>query len=68
MRLRYGGSAARWGFAMYLASNRYEARSCRPDTPPARPGRTRHRLRPLPRRPNRLDLTPDELTGETTKQ
>src|SRR6476661_917683 len=30
--------------------------------------RPRHRLWPLPGRPNRLDLTPDELTVETTKQ
>ena len=28
----------------------------------------RHRLRPLPRRPHRLDHTPDELTGVTTSQ
>jgi len=27
------------------------------------PGRPRHRLRPLPQRPHRLDPTPDELTG-----
>jgi hypothetical protein len=38
---------------------------------PRRPARRhlprgpRHRLRPLPQRPHRLDLTPDELTGET---
>ncbi len=32
------------------------------------PGRSRHCLRPLPQRPHRLDLTPDELTGETTKR
>src|ERR1039457_3681520 len=32
------------------------------------PRRPRHRLRPLPQRPNRLDLTPDELTGKTTKE
>jgi hypothetical protein len=25
-----------------------------------------NRLRPLPQRPDRLDLTPDELTGQTT--
>src|SRR6266567_8711549 len=31
------------------------------------PRRPRHRLRPLPQRPHRLDPTPDELTGETTK-
>ena len=33
MRLRYGGSAARWGFAVYLASkDGYQDRSCRPAT------------------------------------
>src|SRR5262249_35640514 len=32
------------------------------------PRRPRHRLRPLPQRPHRLDLTPDELTGRTTKR
>ena len=38
MRLRYGGSAARWGFAIYLASkNGYQDPSCRPDTPQGRP-------------------------------
>ena len=31
------------------------------------PRRPRHRLRPLPQRPHRLDPTPDELTGATTK-
>jgi hypothetical protein len=37
--------------------------------PPCRhlPRRPRHRLRPLPQRPHRLDPTPDELRAETTK-
>ena len=69
MRLRYGGSAARWGFAVYLASKNGYQDSVLPDRPHGRRTRrrSRHRLRPLPRRPNRLDLTPDELTSATTK-
>ncbi len=68
MRLRYGGSAARWGFAIYLASkDGYEVAVLPTGTSPAPRRRPRHRLRPLPRRPHRLDLTPDELTSETTK-
>ena len=68
MRLRYGGSAARWGFAIYLASkDGYEDSLLPTGFTRRRPRRRpRHRLRPLPRRPDRLDLTPDELTGETT--
>ena len=38
MRLRYGGSAARWGFAIYLASkDGYRIRSYPPATWPAHP-------------------------------
>jgi hypothetical protein len=38
MRLRYGGSAARWGFAIYLASkDGYETSSCRPASSPVHP-------------------------------
>ena len=38
MRLRYGGSAAWWGFAVYLASkNGYQDSVCRPATRPAHP-------------------------------
>jgi len=58
MRLRYGGYAASWGFAIYLASrNGYEP-SVLPKRPTRRPPRRRTglRLRPLPRRPHRLDL------------
>src|SRR6266487_682664 len=40
------------------------ATSTRPCPTPPRP---RHRLRPLSQRPHRLDLTPGELTDETTK-
>ena len=59
MRLRYGGSAARWGFAIYLASKDGYEVSVLPTgdlRPPRR--RPRHSLRPLPRRPHRLDLNP----------
>src|SRR5664280_67898 len=63
MRLRYGGSAARWGFAIYLASKDGYQDSVLPGPahrrlrrrPRRRPG---HRLRALPRRPHRLDLNP----------
>lgn len=68
MRLRYGGSAARWGFAIYLASKDGYQDSVLPTGHPRitrrRPGL---RLRSLPGRPHGLDLTPDELTSETTK-
>ncbi len=38
MRLRYGGSGARWGFAVYLASkDGSRIRSCPPATWPAHP-------------------------------
>ena len=68
MRLRYGGSAARWGFAVYLASKNGYQDSVLPTGPHGRRTRrrSRHRLRPLRGRPNRLDLTPDELTSATT--
>ena len=67
-RLRYVGSAHHWQFAIYRASHDDYDESIFPTGLPigtcqARP---RHRLRPLPQRPHRLDLTPDELTGETT--
>ena len=60
MRLRYGGSAARWGFAVYLASlDGYEV-SAPTHRRPGRHTRRRpgHRIRPLPRRPHRLDPNP----------
>ena len=60
MRLRYGGSAARWGFAIYLASKDGYEDSVLPTGVLRRRTRRRpgHRLRPLPRRPHRLDLNP----------
>ena len=69
MRLRYGGSAARWGFAVYLASKNGYQDSVLPTghTAGAPEDALDTRLRPLPGRPNRLDLTPDELTSATTK-
>src|SRR6476620_8936166 len=66
-RLRYAGSANQWGFAIsgqprrlrrLLPSYRILRRHLRRSP--------RHRLRPLPQRPNRLAHTPDELTGATT--
>ena len=67
-RLRYVGSAHQWQFAIYRASHHDYQDSILPSgltvgQPRASP---RHRLRPLPQRPHRLDPTPDELTGETT--
>ena len=55
-RLRYGGSAHTWGFAIYRASHDdYEPSIC-PTAPRLQPARSpRLRLRPLPRRSNRLD-------------
>ena len=49
MRLRYGGSAARWGFAIYLASKDGPATktpSCPPETWPAPRRCLRHCQRP----------------------
>jgi len=62
-RLRYAGSASQWRFAIYRASHDVYQDSYLPTgsmggTPGGCP---RHRLRPLPQRPHRLDLTPDEL-------
>ena len=67
-RLRYGGSANSWGFAIHLASrNGYEDTVLPSGYPRRHPRRSpRLRLRPLPQRPNRLGPTPDELTGVTT--
>ncbi len=69
MRLRYAGSAAHWGVAVYLARKDGYEDSVLPTgdlagTPEVGP---RYRLRPLPGRPDRLGMTPDELTSETTK-
>ena len=66
MRLRYGGSANRWGFAIYLASKDGYQDSVLPTGARRHPRRRpRLRRRPLPQRPHRL-VTPDELTGATT--
>jgi len=67
-RLRYGGSAHQWGFAIYRASHDDYEDSYRPTGYPVGTCEEapRHRLRALPQRPHRLDLTPDELTGATT--
>jgi len=63
-RLRYGGSAHSFGFAIYSAAReRYEDALLRtPDRHPARS--PRHRLHRPPRRPQ--TRTPDELTGPPT--
>ena len=66
-RLRYVGSASQWQFAIYRASHDDYDRIGLLHRPAHRhlPRRPRHRLRPVPQRPHRLDPTPDELTGET---
>ena len=70
-RLRYGGYANRWGFAIYLASKDGYEDSILPKRLPGRHRRRspRLRLRPLPQRPHRLAhrATPDELPPMTTK-
>jgi len=64
-RLRYGGSASRWRFAIYRASHDdyhdsiLPSRRVRPNTR----GSPRQRLRALPQRSH---LITDELTGRTT--
>ena len=67
-RLRYGGSAHQWGFAIYRASHDDYEDSYLPTGLPGRHLRRspRHRLRPLPQRPTAWISTPDELTGATT--
>jgi hypothetical protein len=66
MRLRYGGSANRWGFALYLASHDGYRDEVLPSGFTAGTPRRSARLRrqPLPAHRRR---TPDELTGLTTK-
>jgi hypothetical protein len=64
-RLRYGGSAHHWGFAIYRASHDDYAESVLPTGRHLRRG-PGHRLRPLPRGPDRLELTPEGITGGTT--
>ena len=67
-RLRYGGSAHTWGFAIYRASHDDYEDSILPAGTRRTSRSPRLRLRPLPQRPDRLDqpATPDELTGATT--
>ena len=67
-RLRYGGSANSWCFAIHLASHdRYEDAVLPSGNPVGTPEEApRLRLRPLPQRPHRVDPTPDEITGLTT--
>ena len=65
MRLRYGGSAARWD-ARVPGQQQRLPRLGPADRPHGRGTRrrSRHRLRPLPRRPDRLDLTPDDYPAQ----
>ena len=69
-RLRYGGSANRWGFAIYRASHDDYQDSIPSQRRVRRPirGSPRLRLRAVPQRPNRLAARPitDELTGRTS--
>ena len=55
-RLRYGGSASRWGFAIYRASHDDYEDTFLPSgaTAGSPAGSPRLRLRPLPQRPHRL--------------
>ena len=70
MRLRYGGSATRWGFAIYLASKDAYEDSLLPTGDLA--GSPEDALDTACGLylgdPTGLDLTPDELPGETTKK
>ena len=64
-RLRYGGYANSWGFAIYRGQPR-RLRGLLPayrDPVGDRRRGPRHRLRPLPRRPHRLDLNPRRSNG-----
>ena len=69
-RLRYGGSAHSFGFAIYSAArDRYEDAVLLTGLPDRQPARSpRHRLHRPPRRPRTRTrtLTPDELTGPPT--
>ncbi len=53
------------GFAIYRASSRTTRTRSRPAARSSAERSPRSRLRPLPRRPKRLDHTPDELVGQT---
>ena len=67
MRLRYGGSAARWGFAVYRpARTATRIRSCPPVTWPAHPKTPSTPPAASTWATRRLGMTPDELTSETT--
>ena len=69
-RLRYGGSAHSFGFAIYsAASDRYQDAVLRTGLPDRQPARsTRHRLHRPPHRTGTRTriLTPDELTESPT--
>jgi len=69
MRLRYGGSAARWGFAIYLASKDGYEDSVLPTgfTAGAPEDALDTACGLYLGDPTGPDLTPDELTVETTK-
>ena len=65
-RLRYGGSAHSFGFAIYsAASDRYQTPSCAPDSRPA--PRKKPSTPPAPSTwPTSNPKTPDELTVSPT--
>ncbi len=69
-RLRYGGSAHSFGFAIYSAAHdRYQEAVLRTGLPAGTPPRSpRHRLRRPPHRarPRTRPVTPDEPTAPTT--
>jgi hypothetical protein len=64
-RLKYAGYANSWGFAIYRASHEDYQPSWAAHRNPIRDRRRRprHRLRPLPQRPHRLDLKPRRFNG-----
>ena len=64
-RLTYRNNAEYWGFAIYLTSSDKYENSILPDGRLAGTN-TRVRLRPLPQRPNRLDLTITQQFQKTT--
>ena len=68
-RLRYLGSDTDWGFALYQASSEDYDDTLLPDGSPIRHPGTGPRLRPrpLPRRPKRLDRTPEGLMRRCTR-
>jgi hypothetical protein len=68
-RLRYVGSARQWQFRDPPAGTTTTTNRVFPTGLPHRhlPTSPQHHLRPVPQGPGRLGLTPDELTGQTTK-